>query len=115
MDINDLNMVGYVMDLIGEPERWTQGAGARDKDDTPVMTDDDKACKWCLLGALGKAETVFDRPDREALFYLRDAVVSLGYNDPDNLDFFNDKNPHDVVLKVVNRAHWQMSHRLGLA
>lgn len=40
-----------VRDIVGNPEKWTQGALARDSEGQKVLTDG-IACRYCLLGAM---------------------------------------------------------------
>lgn len=62
-------------------EGWCQGAYARDKDGRGVRLGDEKACEWCVVGALYRATDDGARgwaAEREAssALGLRGSVVS---------------------------------------
>ena len=42
-------------EILSDPDRWTTGSFARDKDDNPVDITDAGAVKFCLHGSLDKA------------------------------------------------------------
>jgi hypothetical protein len=41
-----------VKDILTDESRWTQGALARDERGEPCEPGDDRARRWCVLGAL---------------------------------------------------------------
>ena len=65
--------------LIDAPEKWTQGACARDSSgDSVTLTNASAAC-FCSLGALIKANGEFDRGLKEYLNRPTGGIVN--YND----------------------------------
>ena len=47
-----------VKELLDTPEKWTKNALAKDSKNRAVMHNDNRACKWCLLGAIYKSYRV---------------------------------------------------------
>lgn len=43
---------------IADPRAWTKGAAARTAGGSPVNPIDDRACSWCILGALDAVDRV---------------------------------------------------------
>lgn len=41
-----------IKELYTDESKWTHGANARDTNGAPVLTHSQRACKWCLLGAI---------------------------------------------------------------
>jgi hypothetical protein len=42
-------------DILTDQSKWTQGAFARDEHGEMRRPDDDRASRWCILGALRRA------------------------------------------------------------
>lgn len=80
--------------LIAEPERWTQGAYARDAAGVPVDDSAETAICWCASGALFKFSSL-PGADR-----ARSAVASIVGPIPD----FNDHHTHAEVLAAFDKA-----------
>ncbi len=91
-------------ELISDPENWTQGCFARDKDGEEVAAFLTNATCWCAWGALK---------------YVYDAVPTMGYvgiNHPAllalketiaggvGLGDFNDRSDHHEVLAMFDKA-----------
>lgn len=53
---------------------WTSGAFARDARGHAVNVNDQEACRWCLVGALTRAECVLRAEDPESAHLLHRAV-----------------------------------------
>lgn len=56
-----LDVLKGARQLIASPTRWTTGAYARNKEGYEVGVYDVVACKWCAVGAIYKAASVFDQ------------------------------------------------------
>ena len=86
-----------ILNLIGDPDKWTKRALARDKDDEQIFDPwSEDACKWCILGAAYKAEV-----SQDTVIYLETLVRNMKYG---SLDKFNDLNKHESVIKFLNLA-----------
>lgn len=44
--------VANVREIVGNSEKWTQGALARDEKGRKVIAEEGSACRFCLLGAM---------------------------------------------------------------
>lgn len=88
--------------LLADPVRWTQGLYARDADDRNVMISDERATKWCIVGALAHV-TGDDDHDAfcEAKRRLTKRVFDLGY---DCIADYNDSVTHEEVLRLLDDA-----------
>jgi hypothetical protein len=88
--------------LIENPDAWTQGASARGIEGIPVNPHNPRACRWCTLGALGKAAddndewTAATRTVREAMMREEKWFLSIGT--------FNDNHTHAEVLALLRKA-----------
>lgn len=81
--------LNYAADLV--KDHWTSGSFARDKYDLPVDLDSDKACSWCMLGAIFRTETDLKIDGREFL----DFIYSNLPNGLVSITHFNDKIAQD--------------------
>ena len=50
-----LQVLEQVQEILRDKRRWTCWAFARDRHSARVDVDSPKACRWCLMGAVGKA------------------------------------------------------------
>jgi hypothetical protein len=84
-------------DLIADPERWTQGAYARDVNDEPTMALSASACKWCPVGAVMRVtgSPYGWGPGTGAL-----SVAANGLS----ASVVNDEQGHAAVLAMFDRA-----------
>ena len=63
-----MDMLRRMRERFADPDRWTQGAFARDANgNDSVATDESVSTCWCLLGA-----TLADRQDENDAFFARD-------------------------------------------
>jgi hypothetical protein len=79
------------------PERWTQGAFARDSLGVSVPVGDDLAVCFCLVGAIGKLGLY----DASAITRV---LVRGGYGYEHGIVDFNDSHTFNEVLAVVREA-----------
>lgn len=84
---------------IAEPDKWTQGAGARAANGSITRVRSKEACRWCVLGAI-EVETG-PGPDFLA---AADAVECQLSDGPWLLSRFNDTHTHAEVLALLDRA-----------
>lgn len=100
--MNVLEHMQAARDLIADPERWTQGAYARDEYGEGVDACDETAVCWCSIGALRKvfaeAECV---PDSIHDAYKR---ISESFGVYGNLANKNDDYTHAQVLAAWDKA-----------
>lgn len=82
-----------VYELINDPENWTTGANARDKDGMPVLAEAPTATCWCLAGAVIRCY-----PENYKEIWDRIETEQLGGEKPWD---FNDQTTHDEVLAVA--------------
>ena len=94
-----------VKEKIDTPEKWTKGFYARDKNHVVVDETSDKACKFCLLGALSRvgyeSDTSATLGPILQLFRLK--AHSRGY---DMITSFNDDKltTHEDVMKLLDEV-----------
>lgn len=77
------------------PEHWTKRTLARDARGRAVDDDSEKACRWCLVGAIHQASLVLG-DDRIA---RGDAYAALG-----RFGQWNDTHTHAEVLAALYKA-----------
>lgn len=99
-----LDVLQQTRDLLSDPGRWTRGSFARDADLSTVSVNDDRACAWCLQGALARV-TNWD----ERYLAAQHALVSLiPLDDRDrpvhHLPSLNDQVGHAAVLALLDEA-----------
>ena len=80
---------------ISVPERWTQGAVARDINGSDVMTHSKRAVCWCSMGAI-KAEAG-ELQYRAALNFLTGIQGECVHE-------YNDTHTHTEVLAMFDKA-----------
>lgn len=51
----EIAIIRRAREIISDPEKWTQGTYARDRDGAPIHPGDEEASCWCALGAIAKA------------------------------------------------------------
>lgn len=87
-------------DKIADPARWTQNAHALDRYGEVVDAKDERAVRWCAMGALlpeldGKPMSIKDAVYR----HLESALGSTDY-----VTNVNDRGGHAAVLNLYDRA-----------
>jgi hypothetical protein len=100
---SDKEILVEARNLIADPSKWVRGNLALD-DDGKTLGDgyDPRACKWCALGALGKA---LGKGEYQRFRYITlklDRVaedLSYGY-----AATLNDESNHDTVLRMFDIA-----------
>lgn len=92
----ELDIANNVLDILSDQSKWVKNVTAQDEHGRDVNARSDRACKWCLVGAVHKAtdkmflrgeeyvdclaQTVEEMfPDRSGILSDRDAIV--GFND----------------------------------
>jgi len=91
-------------ELISDPERWAQGAWAKNAPGHSVQTRAPEAVSWCAAGAIyrcaGNSDLSIDT--RELLYDVIGSNIS-----PDSghvIAEFNDTHTHAEVLEMFDRA-----------
>jgi hypothetical protein len=73
-----------IKELLTDESKWTQNAGARDKEKIPVPPKSEEAVCWCLFGAIlkcyGEDKEVYNRLDKYILYNLTGMGI-FSYND----------------------------------
>lgn len=107
-DVEVINALTEAKDLIGDPERWTQGGLARAADDVFVYATDSHAVCWCAYGAVVKVAHGTWTCDRalDALSKAIESITNHPKNEwfPSSIGDFNDQHTHDEVLFAFDRA-----------
>lgn len=85
-----------VRELLSDPDRWTQGAYARDATGHTVLTYAPDACRWCIAGACDRTAPSTARALQARAALARQAGVRLST--------FNDTNGHPEVLALIDKA-----------
>lgn len=114
-----LEMLRRARTRIAAPEQWVRGTAAKDKDDTHVIASSEKACKFCMLGALwaerstrgvGEKFRALSNIVSNAEIQLAASLAALHtayyMSSPDDIADFNDHytTTHDMVLAVYDHA-----------
>ncbi len=91
------DLLTAAQERIRDPQRWTQGAAARNERGDECSPWDKTACRWCSFGAV-----VAERPeDRDSLPFLSNAAFSLFRS---GFICVNDDKGHDAVMQVFTLA-----------
>lgn len=91
--------------LISDPDKWTQGALARNAHGSEVAHYSPDACKWCAVGAISRVAASNNASyDTEMSAYssLVQASRRLFYSDA--VGEVNDTHSHTDVLALFDRA-----------
>lgn len=82
------------------PERWTQGAWARDENNQPVIPVSICATKWCSLGAIRKKCPKY-RPNLayKAEEFLKAELTELGFDEG-----FTYEQIRDAFKRAIEQA-----------
>ena len=88
-------------ELISQPERWTQGAYARDLNGLRVSPGGPNAVCWCAIGAMAKVAGLSsgEMEDSRAAITLELAAESNGV-----IAEWNDASDHESVVEAFDRA-----------
>lgn len=86
-----------ISELLDSPEKWIKGANARDIHNIPVLSDDSRAIKWCLIGAILKC---YREKEVEICWKIETKIPAcfscvVGFNDNPNTTF-------EMVKKLVD-------------
>ena len=87
--MHSAEIMGEVIELIGDPNRWCQGTVAKDSGGRSVLPGSADACKWCLSGAICK---VADTKDVAVFHFVTEAALG------ELIPVFNDNNNHATVI-----------------
>ncbi len=101
-----LNDVIAARALIADPDGWTRGAYARDRQGQSLATNDPIACQYCASGALFRA-TEYDPMNQTSAARMR--VDDAHYQVEKDLTHmgiisFNDDNEHPAVLAAFDKT-----------
>ena len=92
--------------LISSPERWTQGANARNARGRRTHWGSPEAVCWCANGAIAKVAATAAEPRIGFDFLVERARVRLdrAVDHPYGAFTFNDSHTHEEVLGMFDRA-----------
>jgi len=88
-------------EMLADEAQWAQGAGAIDRNGTPVKPTDRRAVAWCAVGALERAAGNDDELFEACLEYLQKASLQLFRCDP---AVINDNTNHRGLIEMYTRA-----------
>ena len=86
-----------------DPQRWTKGIAARDKDGERCLPTSKEAVCWCLLGAL---ETLGLSPEEQRMFTSGwDSRIAIAqWNDHEKRTFKEVKKRLEEMVKLADVA-----------
>ena len=93
-----------VRELLDSPEKWIKGALARDKNGNKVLSQDENAIQWCLVGAIVKCQGYVYYTDMAVKI---ERAITKCIEQPFNnlVDFNNDENTtFEDIQKVLELA-----------
>ena len=100
--MNALEALREARGLIASPDKWTQRVSARREDGVRVDQASDEACRWCLIGAMGRI-AILEKVENEEWQKMCRAVARYvpGYQ---TLEQFNDDllTTHEQVLRAMD-------------
>lgn len=90
------------LELISDPEHWTQGASGRDKFGNPTFTAHSRnAIAYCSAGALRRTNTIHSVGTLEAHNILNRVARQMGYK---HITHLNDSGTHEDVILMFKTA-----------
>lgn len=111
-ELNLVVILRLVRERLSDPKRWTKNTYAKDKDGEHVYSCSERACRWCLSGAIMVEEISYAAP--RGLTYnaglyveeLRLMAEQMGLLNRKNegLHMFNDRSTHEQVLAFLDSA-----------
>lgn len=112
MDAETKTVMTLTRDLITDPRRWTQGADARDASGQAVSPLSPHAVAFSAWGAMRRAGFELN-VESVTVDELEAYLHRCGFP---NIDYLNNANPHDLVIKffdwllsghTLRRTDWQ--------
>ena len=120
INIEPLALLTGIREILSKPEAWTKGILAFDKDKKGIDPVNPEACRFCLLGAAGKAanfSSLYHSAELETLYHmLRKELRQYVGDAPGTYTSVSDWNDqktrtHDEVLKFLDT---RIAHHLGV-
>jgi hypothetical protein len=102
----EIAIIRRAREIISDPEKWTQHAGAREASGFEVVPHSTVACRWCAWGAIQKAareivgQGIYVHSLRAAA-RLDTNIVQSGLHP---LFAVNDQQGHAAVLSLFDKA-----------
>jgi hypothetical protein len=93
-----LDALKAVRSLLSDPHHWTTHTVARDADGRATSSTSETACRWCLMGAVGK---VVGKKYGEL---FGPVMNELDRHSGRTAIFVNDIEGHEAVLRLLDRA-----------
>jgi hypothetical protein len=98
-------IITRALDLIAEPEHWTQGVLARTSIDLPCSWSDPYAAKFCAVGALNRAATEAIKGwGCSRAMEAQDFIMAANNRQGDALLDINDEEGHSAVIGLFKTA-----------
>lgn len=101
-----LQVLKNVRKTLSDPEQWTKGVGARNANENPTMTTALDACKWCVLGALGKSTHEIYPHEYMVYEVVTEKIMQILKPKWSCISDFNDAfmTTHEDVMRVLDAA-----------
>lgn len=80
---------------IEKPENWCQGRSALDSNFQNVAPDSDKACRWCMGGAIQGSCSTLSQYNTVTDWIVVSKSISIAH--------FNDNHTHTEVIKLMKQ------------
>lgn len=96
------DVIRRTRDLLQNPDNWTQGTDARDESGTACEAHLSCAVQFCVTGAMKHVGANWDNR-KAARLLLEQTAIYLGF-DHFHVENFNDNQPHENVLKMLNQG-----------
>lgn len=90
-------VVSAAIELISDPEKWTRGTCARDKDNYSIDAYAEEACKWCAFGAILKKCSDLNE-DMVIAYSLTDIFF---HKFGETIGPINDKEGREIVIEKL--------------
>lgn len=100
--MKDIEILTKARELISDPDSWTQGAFARNRDGLSTEIGSDYAVCWCANGALARVTQGKDVWFQGRWVHIRH-LLEHGI-DCKGIVCFNDSHEHEEVLEMFDKA-----------
>ena len=87
-----------VKSLLSDESAWTKRVYAKDAKGYTIATKDDKACSWCLAGAIYKSSDTLDE--------INNVIECLKQFTGQSVCYYNDKEEtqHQDIINLLDTA-----------
>lgn len=104
-NINLIQQVKEVKELITDPEHWTTGVPARNRNGLEVTVHQETAYSYCLIGAIAKVS----KNNCYMLGRLQEVIRTV--SNVQSLSYFNDIQGHAAVLQLLDNTLVRLQYK----